>query len=141
MLLNEMLLLEDSGNLRKLSPTVLKCFIKYDHDGNIGSNSVIRILPYNKSTIKKIIEDRELLAGFVLRYGQEDLISIIFSSRIGEGYFYYRLIKTNFVIFNRLKKIINPQKLMIFCYDFIVIFVYYKVFYIINKSFFFHKRF
>lgn len=103
MLLNEMLLLEDSGNLRKLSPTVLKCFIKYDHDGNIGSNSVIRILPYNKSTIKKIIEDRELLSGFVLRYGQEDLISIIFSSRIGEGYFYYRLIKTNFAIFNRLK--------------------------------------
>ena len=52
MLLNEMLLLEDSGNLRKLSPTVLKYFIKCDHDGNIGSNSVIRILPYNKTTNK-----------------------------------------------------------------------------------------
>lgn len=103
MLLNEMLLLEDSGNLRKLSPNILKFFIKWDHDGNIGSNSEIRILPYNKSTIKKIIEDRELLAGFVLRYGQEDLVSIAFTSRIGEGYSFYRLIKNNNDVFSRLK--------------------------------------
>jgi len=103
MLLNEMLLLEDSGNLRKLSPEVLKFFIKYDNDRNIGSNSEIRILPYNKSPIKKIIEDRELLAGFVLRYGQEDLVSIVFSSRFENGYAYYRLIKNNHDVFNRLK--------------------------------------